>query len=86
MFILIFFFCFFADFSHNRIARIPEMAFENLNNLTYLDLSYNKLKIIEQYGFRPLVNLKTINISGNINLELDLLQNELEVSLKKCIN
>lgn len=68
------------DFSHNRLARIPEMAFQNLNNLTFLDVSYNKLKIIEENCFRSLVNLHTLNISGNIHLEFDLLQGELEVS------
>ena len=61
---------FFTDFSRNRLAKISEKAFVNLSNLTYLDISYNKLSALELEYMRSLPKLRTLNISGNVQMNL----------------
>lgn len=59
-----------ADLSRNRLAKVTNGAFLNLSNLTYLDLSYNKLVKLESASVEPLKKLHTLNISGNIQMDL----------------
>lgn len=59
-----------ADLSRNRIRRISEEAFSNLSNLTALDISYNKLSALELDYMCHLPKLQTLNISGNVQLNL----------------
>lgn len=75
----------FTDVSRNRLAKIPELAFSNLHNLTWLDLSYNKLAVIEVECLQPLVNLHVLNISGNIQIDLDLARTSFQVCYDLCI-
>ena len=75
----------FADVSRNRLAKIPQHAFNNLHNLTWLDLSYNKLQEIEAVCLQPLVNLHVFNISGNIQIDLDVARNSFQVRLLNLI-
>lgn len=58
------------DLSKNRLAKVTNNAFVNLSNLTYLDLSYNKLVKLESASVEPLKILHTLNISGNIQMDL----------------
>lgn len=58
------------DLSRNRLAKVTNNAFVNLSNLTYLDLSYNKLVKLESASVEPLKKLHTLNISGNIQMDL----------------
>lgn len=60
----------FSDLSRNRLAKVTNGAFVNLSNLTYLDLSYNKLVKLESASVEPLKKLHTLNISGNIQMDL----------------
>ena len=60
----------FSDLSRNRLAKVTNGAFVNLSNLTYLDLSYNKLVKLESASVEPLRKLHTLNISGNIQMDL----------------
>lgn len=46
------------------------MAFINLSNLTHLDISYNKLTALELDYMCHLPNLETLNMSGNIQMNL----------------
>ncbi|XP_052896445.1 insulin-like growth factor-binding protein complex acid labile subunit [Anopheles moucheti] len=69
----------FLDVSRNRLAKIADRAFENLTSLTYLDASYNKLSLIEPACFRPLKNLQTLNISGNLQLDLSEMEDTIQV-------
>lgn len=59
-----------TDFSRNRLAKISGKAFINLSNLTYLDISYNKLSALELDYMCHLPKLQTLNISGNIQMNL----------------
>lgn len=59
-----------ADLSRNRLAKVTNGAFVNLSNLTYLDVSYNKLVKLESASVEPLKKLHTLNISGNIQMDL----------------
>lgn len=52
------------------MAKVTNGAFINLSNLTYLDLSYNKLVKLESASVEPLKQLHTLNISGNIQMDL----------------
>lgn len=61
---------FFTDLSRNRLAKISGRAFNNLFNLTYLDISYNKLSALELDYMCHLPKLQTLNISGNVQLNL----------------
>lgn len=63
-------FQFSADFSRNRLAKISGRAFNNLVNLTFLDISYNKLSALEDDYMCQLPRLQTLNISGNVQLNL----------------
>lgn len=58
------------DISRNRLAKISGKAFVNLSNLTYLDVSYNKLSALELQYMSHLPKLQTLNISGNIQMNL----------------
>lgn len=64
----------FADLSRNRIRNISKEAFSNLSNLTSLDISYNKLSSLELDYMCHLPKLHTLNISGNVQLNLWYLQ------------
>lgn len=68
--ILCHFFVPFIDLSRNRLAKISGRAFNNLYNLTYLDISYNKLSALELDYMCHLPKLQTLNISGNVQLNL----------------
>lgn len=46
------------------------MAFVNLSNLTHLDISYNKLTALELDYMCHLPKLETLNMSGNIQMNL----------------
>lgn len=59
-----------ADFSRNRLAKISGKAFSNLSNLTHLDISYNKLSALELDYMGQLPKLSSLNISGNVQLNL----------------
>lgn len=59
-----------TDVSRNRLAKISGRAFVNLSNLTYLDISYNKLSALELDYMCHLPRLQTLNISGNIQMNL----------------
>lgn len=63
-------FILFADISRNRLAKISGKAFINLSDLTYLDISYNKLSALELDYMCHLLKLQTLNISGNVQLNL----------------
>ena len=52
------------------MRKIESQAFNNLSNLTYLDLSYNKLPTLELNDMCHLPKLQTLNISGNVQLNL----------------
>jgi Leucine-rich repeat (LRR) protein len=52
------------------LAKISGRAFNNLFNLTYLDISYNKLSALELDYMCHLPKLQTLNISGNVQLNL----------------
>ncbi|CAG9799055.1 unnamed protein product [Chironomus riparius] len=60
----------YLDLSRNRLAKISGRAFNNLFNLTYLDISYNKLSALELDYMCHLPKLQTLNISGNVQLNL----------------
>lgn len=66
--------------SHNVISIIKSEGFYGLHNLTNLDLSYNKIKILNSNSLQHLISLKSLNLSGNVELNLI----ELELSLKVC--
>lgn len=59
-----------ADLSRNHLRKISEKAFYNLSNLTALDVSYNKLSSLELDYMCSLPKLETLNISGNLQLNL----------------
>lgn len=59
-----------ADISRNRLAKISGKAFSNLSNLTHLDISYNKLSALELDYMGQLPKLNSLNISGNVQLNL----------------
>ena len=59
-----------TDVARNRLAKISGKAFINLSNLTYLDISYNKLSALELDYMCHLPKLQTLNISGNIQMNL----------------
>lgn len=59
-----------TDISRNRLAKISGKAFINLSKLTYLDISYNKLSALELDYTSHLPKLQTLNISGNIQMNL----------------
>lgn len=59
-----------TDISRNRLAKISEQAFVNLANLTYLDVAYNKLSALEIDYMCHLPRLQTLNISGNVQMNL----------------
>lgn len=71
---------YFADLSYNRLAKVPNDAFQSLTNLTYLDLSYNKLVRLEPQSVRRLANLRILNISGNVQMDLLDMRETFEVS------
>jgi Leucine-rich repeat (LRR) protein len=52
------------------LAKISGHAFVNLSNLTILDISYNKLSALEIEYMSHLPKLQTLNISGNVQLNL----------------
>lgn len=52
------------------MRKIESQAFNNLSNLTYLDISYNKLPTLELNYMCHLAKLQTLNISGNVQLNL----------------
>ena len=58
----------FISFQNNRLKEIHPEAFENLNQLSYLDLSYNLLEdsSFDSSTFKSLVNLNTLNLSRNL--------------------
>lgn len=58
------------DISRNRLAKISGKAFINLSGLTYLDISYNKLSALELDYMCHLVKLQTLNVSGNVQMNL----------------
>lgn len=68
--LLSFHFQFSTDISRNRLAKISGRAFNNLLNLTSLDISYNKLSALEWDYMCQLPKLQTLNISGNVQLNL----------------
>ncbi|KAG7896116.1 hypothetical protein KL905_004674 [Ogataea polymorpha] len=51
--------------TENKITRINEEAFTNLENLSSLDLSYNNLTEIPHAALAKLHNLKSLNLSYN---------------------
>ncbi|KAG7813783.1 hypothetical protein KL921_000057 [Ogataea angusta] len=51
--------------TENKITRISEEAFTNLENLSSLDLSYNNLTEIPHSALAKLRNLKSLNLSYN---------------------
>ncbi|KAG7701594.1 hypothetical protein KL951_000050 [Ogataea haglerorum] len=51
--------------TENKITRISEDAFTNLENLSSLDLSYNNLTEIPHGALAKLHNLKSLNLSFN---------------------
>lgn len=59
-----------TDIARNRLAKISGKAFNNLSNLTYLDISYNKLSALELDYMCHLPKLQTLNISGNVQMNL----------------
>jgi Leucine-rich repeat (LRR) protein len=59
-----------TDVARNRLAKISGKAFINLSNLTYLDISYNKLSALELDYMCHLPKLQTLNISGNVQMNL----------------
>lgn len=59
-----------TDISRNRLAKISGKAFINLSGLTYLDISYNKLSALELDYMSHLPKLQTLNISGNVQMNL----------------
>lgn len=63
-------FQFSTDISRNRLAKISGRAFNNLLNLTFLDISYNKLSALEWDYMCHMPKLQTLNISGNVQLNL----------------
>lgn len=69
-----------ADLSRNRLAKVTNGAFVNLSNLTYLDLSYNKLVKLESATVEPLKKLHSLNISGNIQMDLYDIRESFQVS------
>lgn len=73
------------DLSRNRLAKVTNGAFVNLSNLTYLDLSYNKLVKLESASVEPLRKLHTLNISGNIQMDLYDIREAFQV-ISLCIS
>lgn len=69
------------DLSRNRLAKISNMAFDSLSNLTYLDVSYNKLTIIVDECLYPLTKLQYLNISGNNQMMLMEMKSVLQVRI-----
>lgn len=69
-----------VDLSRNRLAKVTNGAFVNLSNLTYLDLSYNKLVKLESATVEPLKKLHSLNISGNIQMDLYDIRESFQVS------
>lgn len=59
-----------TDISRNRLAKISGRAFVNLSNLTYLDIAYNKLSSLDLDYVCHLPKLQTLNISGNVQMNL----------------
>lgn len=70
IFRILIFWTFLSDLSRNRLAKISTNAFVNLSNLTYLDVSYNKITALELDSMHHLSKLKTLNISGNVQMNL----------------
>lgn len=64
------FFTLSTDVSRNRLAKISGKAFINLSGLTYLDISYNKLSALELDYMCHLGKLQTLNVSGNVQMNL----------------
>jgi len=60
---------------------VPNDSFLQLTNLTFLDLSYNKLVRLEPQSIRSLSNLLTLNISGNVLMDLREMRETFEVRL-----
>jgi len=60
---------------------VPNDSFLQLTNLTFLDLSYNKLVRLEPQSIRSLSKLLTLNISGNVQMDLKEMRETFEVSL-----
>lgn len=52
------------------MAKISDNAFNGLTNLTHLDVSYNKLSALEQVYMQDLHRLNSLNVSGNVQLDL----------------
>lgn len=60
-----------TDISRNRLVQISANAFHGLSNLTHLDVSYNKLSALEHAYMQDLPQLQSLNISGNVQLDLN---------------
>ena len=58
------------DLSSNRLTKLNNQDFQNLQNLNELLLNENKIAMIESDTFKYLINLKTLSLRQNYLLEL----------------
>lgn len=79
---LMYLFCltFITDLSHNRLRSISSDAFFYQHNLTTLDVSYNKLSNLMPVTVSSLYKLQSLNISGNILIDLFDMRHTFDVS------
>lgn len=75
------------DLARNRLTEIANGAFEVLLNLTHFDVSYNnKLAKLEAASMEPLLKLQSLNISGNVRMDLHEMRPTLQVSwIRGCV-